>query len=373
MIKATIQNSSYCTEMTFPYTETELLKMLRELGIEKEHLVPMGTEIDIKPVELSILTDCEVNLDALNYVRKRVDGMSKAERNQFLAVLSCDELGTGCGLKNIINLTYNLARYTLIEDTDDFEHIGRMYMLNIHGALTEAEFNNREWLADEGMKLIDSSRGIDTEYGKIYVNENVPFEEIFNRTMFPVYYCDPNATVSVEVSYLGQTELVDLPNEDIVIKKALARLGADSIENCTLKADSFQDISDEQWEKIKTVENTKDLFGLNNLLKTEDIRIKQERPVDIFNNEVTKVLRENGYELSQSDGLITVFSDEKITSRVNQNGVVSAVDDNNAAYFEIQKIVRNVNEYCTVYEKDAPLKAEDLSGNYRYLSEFKQY
>lgn len=48
MIKATIQNSPYCTEMTFPCTETELLINLGELGINKEHLAPTGTVIDIE-------------------------------------------------------------------------------------------------------------------------------------------------------------------------------------------------------------------------------------------------------------------------------------------------------------------------------------
>ena len=32
MIKATIQNSPYCTEMTFPCTETEMLKKIGELA-----------------------------------------------------------------------------------------------------------------------------------------------------------------------------------------------------------------------------------------------------------------------------------------------------------------------------------------------------
>ena len=34
MIKATIQNSPYCTEMTFPCTETELLKKLGDLSMD---------------------------------------------------------------------------------------------------------------------------------------------------------------------------------------------------------------------------------------------------------------------------------------------------------------------------------------------------
>ena len=72
MIKATIQNSPYCTEMTFPCTEKELSEKLGEIGIDKEHLAPTGTVIDIEPVELSVLTDCEVSLDALNYLGKRM-------------------------------------------------------------------------------------------------------------------------------------------------------------------------------------------------------------------------------------------------------------------------------------------------------------
>ena len=116
MIKATIQNNPYCTEIRFPCSETELSKKLCELGMNTEHLAPIGTIIEIEPAELSVLEDFDVSLDALNYLGKRMDGMCKAERNQFLAVLSCDELEIGYGLKNIINLTYNLARYTLIPE-----------------------------------------------------------------------------------------------------------------------------------------------------------------------------------------------------------------------------------------------------------------
>ena len=115
MIKATIQNNPYCREMTFPCTETELSEKLGEIGIDKEHLAPTGMVIDIEPVELSMLTDCEVSLDALNYLGKRMDGMDQLEQRQFLAVLSCDDLNINWGLKNIINLTYNLPRFTLIE------------------------------------------------------------------------------------------------------------------------------------------------------------------------------------------------------------------------------------------------------------------
>ena len=60
MIKATIQNIPYCTEIVFPCTETELSKKLGELGMNPEHLAPIATVIEIEPSELTVLTDCDV-------------------------------------------------------------------------------------------------------------------------------------------------------------------------------------------------------------------------------------------------------------------------------------------------------------------------
>ena len=331
----------------------------------------MARVIEIEPSELSVLTECDVNLDALNYLGKRLDGMDKLERKQFLAVLSCDEADIGYGLKNIINLTYNLARYTLIEDTDDLERIGRIHMLNVRGALSESEYNNSEWLAEEGMKLLESGTGIDTEYGKLYINENVPFEEIFNGTTFPAYYCEPNSVAGVDIGYGNLIEFVEIPCEDIAIKKALCRLGVDSLEDCKILVDSTQDITDEWSDRISKVEKTKDLFGLNKLLKTEDILLKQEQPISIFNKEVSRVLEQNDFTVSNSSGYISVFSDGKEAAKIFGNGMISAPDGTTGdAYFEIKKIAGTVSEYCSAYEKAAPLKAEGLSGNYCCLSEF---
>ena len=371
MIKATIQNSPYCTEIRFPCSETELSKKLGELGMNPEHLAPMATIIEIEPAELSLLTDCDVSLDALNYLGKRMDGMSKGERNQFLAVLSCEETGIGCSLKNVINLTYNLERFTLIEDTDDLERVGRIHMLNVRGALSESEYNNSEWLSEVGMKLLESGTGIDTEYGKLYINENVPFEEIFNGTTFPAYYCEMNSVAEIVIEYDNLTEFVELPCEDITIKKALCRLGADGLKDCKILVDSTRDITDEWSERISEVEKTKDLFGLNELLKTEDILLKQEQPISIFNKEVSRVLEQNDFTVSNSSGYISVFSDGKEMAKIFDNGMISAPDGTTGdAYFEIKKIAGTVSEYCSAYEKAAPLKAEGLSGNYRCLSEF---
>ncbi len=201
MIKATIRNSPYCTEITFPCSETELSKKLGELGMNPAHLSPMATVIEIEPSELSVLEDCEVSLDALNYLGKRLDGMDELEQKRFLAALSCEEAEIGYGLKNIINLTYNLEHFTLIEDTSDLEKAGLTHMLVIRGGLSVTESQNKDWLIAEGRKLLDSGKGIDTGYGTLFINEEFPFRDVFNGTTFPAYYCESNSVLSVELGF----------------------------------------------------------------------------------------------------------------------------------------------------------------------------
>ncbi len=373
MIKATIQNSPYCTEIRFPCSETELSKKLGELGMNPEHLAPMAMVLEIEPSELSVLTDCDVSLDALNYLGKRLDGMDKLERKQFLAVLSCDEADIGYGLKNIINLTYNLARFTLIEDTNDVERVGRIHMLNVRGGLSESEYQNKDWLAAEGKKLLESGTGIDTEYGKLFINEDIPFEENFNGTTFPPYINDPDAFVMIEIGYGGLFEYVEMPCEDIAIKKALCRLGADDILDCKVDVDSSGDISDEWWEKICEVEKTKDIFGLNNLLKTEDIFLKQQ-PESIFQKEIARRLSEEGYNFSFENGKFSVKLNCGDVIKIRKDDVLHSsgnfTDDGKEAFYALYHLNREVLDYCTAYEKSSELKADGLSGKYRCLAEF---
>lgn len=369
MIKATIQRSPYCTEMTFPCSETQLSKWLDELRMNPEHLCPAATVVQIEPTELSVLEDCEVSLDALNYLAKRMDGMDARELNQFFAVLTCDELEIGWDLKNIINLTFNPERFTLIEDTSNIENVGMTHMFNIRGCISSSELEDKSWLVEEGRKLLDSGKGIQTEYGLLFLNEDVEFSEVFNGTTFPEYHCEPDAVASVEITYSGLTELVELPCEDLTIKKALCRLGADSIKDCKLNVDYTQNFSGEWREKFSAVKHTKDIFGLNNMLKTEGIRMEQTESV--FMNEVKRSLLNNGYDVAKNGDFLMVSLNGGIIAFVNDIRMINnSNDSSDEEYLKIKGIVRNVNEYCNAYEKSPLLKAEDLSGDYRCLSEF---
>lgn len=371
MIKATIQRTPYATEMTFPCTESQLSTWLDELRMNPDHLCPAATVVQIEPSELSVLEDCEVSLDALNYLAKRMDGMDAREVNQFFAVLTCDELEIGWGLKNIINLTFNLERFTLIEDISNLENIGWTHLLNVRGAILASERENKNWLTNEGRKLLDSGKGIQTEYGLLFINDEIEFAEVFNGTTFPEYYCNPDAAVSVEITYSGLTELVELPCEDMTIKKAIFRIGADDIKNCKLDFDAFQDISNEWWEKISAVKHTKDIFGLNKMLKIEDICLKQERPASVFMTEVERKLRSGGYDVAKDGDFLVVSMNDRTLACVNDIRLINITNDSSdESYINIKGIVGNVSEYCSVFEKAPLLKADGLPENYRCFSEF---
>ncbi len=371
MIKATIQNSPYVTEMAFPCKESQLSKWLDELRMDPEHPCPAATVVQIEPTELSVLEDCEVSLDALNYLAKRMDGMDAQEHNRFFSALTCDEVDIGWGLKNIINLTFNLSRFTLIEDTSNLEEVGLTHILNVQGCIPASEFENKERLVEEGRKLLDSGKGIQTEYGLLFVNEEIEFSEVFNGTTFPEYYCDPDSTAAVEISYCDLAELVELPCEDIAIKKALCRLGADSIKDCKLDVDYTQNFSDEWREKISAVKHTKDIFGLNKMLKTEDICLKQEQPASVFMIEVEKRLRGEGYNAAKNGDFLMVSLNGVVIAFVNDIRMINnSNDSSDEEYLKIKGIVRTVNEYCGAYEKSPLLKAEGLTGDYHCLSEF---
>ena len=72
--------------------------------------------------------------------------------------------------------------------------------------------------------------------------------------------------------------------------------------------DSSRNISDEQWEKIREVEKTKDVFGLNKLLQTEDIQLKSE---SIFNKEVARILREMAIPFPRAAAISAFFRTAK--------------------------------------------------------------
>lgn len=115
-----------------PTTEDKMKEVFERIGIGRDdgtgHVYEEWfiTDYDCSIHGVSKLLGEYENLDALNYFASRLNEMSVAEQEQFVAIMDsgCDEV---TDLTSLINLTYNLDRYDFIPGIKDYDDLGRMY------------------------------------------------------------------------------------------------------------------------------------------------------------------------------------------------------------------------------------------------------
>lgn len=115
MITVKISNDGESTHVSFPCGETELSKKLEKIGAYGGQNAPRFYIEDVtEPMELADLKGRNINLDELNYFAKRLDGFVTKEKRQFYAAMKSEH---SWDMKGLINLTFNLAHYMLIQAT----------------------------------------------------------------------------------------------------------------------------------------------------------------------------------------------------------------------------------------------------------------
>lgn len=263
MITVTVQNNHNYADLTFPCSDGEMQKKLEKLDRRDETNYILYLEKVTEPEELSVLQDRFVDLDELNYLAKRMDSFDRNERKQFFAATS------HCGfmqVKDMINLTFNLSRFTLIRDLSSMEAVGRLHQLILSGGLGEEEMESAVF-AEIGKELLESGGGKITEYGILFVNEEIPFDEVYDGQVFPEYYHE-ECLCTVMIGFGEKTEYAYLPCDEQAIEKALSRLGSadfscDSVRllNCNISNDICKII----FQKILEDEG---VFVLNELAET---------------------------------------------------------------------------------------------------------
>ena len=134
----------------FPIPEDQyddITRMLEALHIGSE----LSPDCMVESVEsdwpvLRLLTGQEINLDELDYLAKRLDGISPYEKTQFQAAAERYGLSQ---VTDLINLTFCCDQATVIVDFSDLEQVGR-----IHYLVARQE---RKWKVWMGMKQPSSS------------------------------------------------------------------------------------------------------------------------------------------------------------------------------------------------------------------------
>lgn len=130
MIKLKIKYGNSQTDLRFPCTENEMNAALERIHAEDVTPLELYVSEVVFPEELGCLQDRFVNLDEVNYLGKRMDSFFGDEEYQFYEAMKFEGFDT---LPDLINLSFNLNRYPLIQDIGDMGKIGRVQQKNDNG------------------------------------------------------------------------------------------------------------------------------------------------------------------------------------------------------------------------------------------------
>ena len=258
MIKLKIKYGNSQTALRFPCTEKEMNAALERIHAEDVTPLELYVSEVIFPEELGCLQDRFVNLDEVNYLGKRMDSFFGDEEYQFYEAMKLEGFDT---LPDLINLSFNLSRYPLIQDISDMGKIGREYLLTVKGCLPADDADDPKY-AEFGRELIRSGKGVFTEHGLLFVDEDTPFVRDYDGQNFPAYVYE-EMLCFLRAEYNGKTEFLYLPCEDEAIDKAFARLGAPTPDDVEL---SWEDIciESEKWtERFKEIAAEEGVYELN--------------------------------------------------------------------------------------------------------------
>ena len=267
MIKIRIRNASHEIDVRFPISESELFAKLAEIhAVEGRNAAQSAYVTEVYwPEEFSALKNWYVNLDELNYLARRMESFDTLEYDQFL--LGISKLDSK-EVKALITLTFNLHHFSLCQDVSSYGKIGRAYVLNTEGSVPAYDEDDPKYAAI-GKELIDRGLVQITAKGLLIYNPFEKLTEVYDGQTFPEYYYR-STLASAEVGYNDRTELILLPGEELAIKKALARLGAPSDQDCEIKF-SLQNGDDRAWEeRIEGIIRSEGLYAANKMLHSLD-------------------------------------------------------------------------------------------------------
>ena len=264
-ILATISYNNKTAEVEFPISDNTLDNILRESKMPTDTTLQLFATENIQyPKQLSALNGSAVNLDELNYLAKRLDSFDEGEIQQFYVALDHEKART---LKGMINLSFNLDKFTLIQDISDMTKVGKEYTINTEGSVPS---DNRydEKYAEIGRELLNSGKGIFTDNGLLFI-EDRPIEEVYDGQVFPSFAYN-SFLASVDIEYNERCETVFLPDSDLAIKKAVNRLGAPFLEDCKCTVAYYDTKYEKLIDSFEKVLSKEGISELNNLVEKVD-------------------------------------------------------------------------------------------------------
>ena len=261
MITAHIRYHDHSAEIGFPIDDDTLDTLLRAHKMPTETTLPFLIEAIRYPEELSFLNAENVNLDEMNYLAKRIDSFTDIEMEEFIAAADKTKAKS---LKTLINLTFNLNKFTIIKNIGDMAEVGREYTLNREGSVP-VDPALEDKFSEIGRKLLGSGRGIFTEHGLLFIEDEL-IEEVYDGQVFPFYWYQPSI-VNLRLDYNGKSEMTYLPDSWLAVQKAVQRLGAPSIDCCSCTCEVENPKNNCLSDRFKDIFENEGVGSLNTLVR----------------------------------------------------------------------------------------------------------
>ena len=262
MIKVTVRYNDHLVDIHFPCSENTLQSALMEIHAADDNPPELFVTDVIFPEELDHLKDRFVNLDELNYLAKRMESFFGTEEEQFYEAMKQEGFTE---LKDLINLSFNLNKYCLIQNIGNMGKIGQEYLLNRDGSILANDDANPKY-AEIGRRLMQSGTGIVTEHGILFVDEDVQFQELYDGQVFPPYLYDASILCTAKAEYHGKVEYLYLPCERAAIDKSIGRLGAPDAESVSIILDDFMVDNPEWMRRLREMTSSESIYDINDLV-----------------------------------------------------------------------------------------------------------
>lgn len=265
MITLTLRWMGRFKEIEFPCTDTELQAKLADLrppDASPDEIFVLAVN---EPTALSLLEDQFLDMDEINFLAKRMESFDYDELLQFYAAAQYEGFHYP---KDLINLTFNLPRYTVIHNLRDMEAVGKAHYMNIHGCMTHDKQKRTDFAAI-GRELIRSGNGKATEFGLLFKNEDIPFQEVYDGTTFPEYYYG-HSLVTATVEFEGLTEYLYLPCDDLAITKAMYRVGAVNVDELNIQLEDINMNNPAWFDRLKQILREGSIYDVNEVVEAID-------------------------------------------------------------------------------------------------------
>ena len=342
MIKVRIGNEK-STVIDFPCSDNVLNEKLKEIGVGEQ--IPSRATITevLEPKDLPLKLHLIHNLDEMNYLAKRLDSFTPHEMDTFMEMVKTEEYYMPY---DFINATFNLQCYALFQDVSSMEKVGKEYMFSKRGCISQSEIESTDFAA-LGKERLNNGEITITDHGLLCKVDGAEINQVYNGTTFPEYDYTGSSLITVELSYYDNTEYLYLPDDDWAIVKAVARLGANSVDDCKCH---ISDISTDVGGTNKM---------LNNVLEYEDL---------FAVNKVTSYINNADMDLKKLQALIEYADATDSTTicvladRIDDFTFIEDIEDDEdiAKYF-----VENDEDYSVSAELEDFIKYDELGEHLR--------